>query len=313
MRAKLRREMAAAKCCAVHALSERFGPPSTLCYGNPTVIGDARDSAGRSLFANADHEHGFPTAVDSYLEGLTNQIGFYTDILPRLPNGCNSSGSRVGAHLDGPGLQAAFGAEALTVGSASNHMLYGNTIGTLTTTRRTHHARRTRRFVMRVKPTATVPGSPMNTKPASKRAIVGCYRTSTNLDLGTLTDGIFFFVELNAAGLGNWRATCMADGAMTEVDLGASMDVVPVSGGFQGRFQIFEIQYDGAEATFFLTTGVGTADSRVLTATISEHVPESLVAGWGTGCDQVTPGNTQPQGWAYDGMIFIGHRHIEAL
>lgn len=311
MQAKLRQTMAKVKCCVEHGLEGRFGLPSTLAYGVAGQVGDSRDAQGRPLFAAAGHVHGFPSAVDSYLDGLTNQVGFYNDVLPTVrPSIKSSTTTGSPPRLDGPGADACFGAQALAIGGGDGAIFMACDDGAVDTTARNHHPRRTRRFVCRCRPSAANPNSGMTTIPQSKRAVVGCFRTSSNGLLDTLTDGIYFYVNVDAAGLGNWRAVCMADGVATEVDLGVQLDVFPRAGAFFARFQIFEILYDGVEAVFGLTTGIGTAFARTVVAVISTHVPTSFVCGWGTACDQITPGNTEPQSWTFDGMNFVGHRNI---
>jgi hypothetical protein len=117
----------------------------------------------------------------------------------------------------------------------------------------------------------------------------------------TITDGVYFLLTTDAAGVGNWIATAQNNGVATTVDTG----VTYVTDGTNIAFQTFQIDYNHDT-----TTAVFSIDDTQV-ASIATNIPPSTrkLAGFGCWKQAVGLGGTaRTLGYSFDRLLYVGKR-----
>lgn len=304
MRARARRTVANAVC----ELGQNF-TPSFAVPGN-MVFGDTPSEGSDTRFSRADHKHGMPTAPNAIIDAFTNTSFLFSEMMWQDASGpftdpFDGVTTRAGSaptfdQDDDPGVAGGFGTVRMATGIANAQQASGYTIITQPagdSNDANHDPRRMRKFQCRAKFARTV-GAPEAGVPLSSRCAVGAVRTATFGTTGWLSnifDGIYFRCDVDGSGNARWFAVCTTDGNSTEVDTGVDM-VVHQS---VVDFQMFTILFDGTVVTFYID------DSQV--ASISDNIPTSKVAGWGTWFDHSAV-RTNTNIFTTDHGFFLGTR-----
>lgn len=263
--------------------------PEPLRYGQTASEG-AGTKASRS-----DHRHALSAAIfgaipTAVLDLSTNESSMNTQL--KLRN--NIFGSNTGLIGDSAGTSGAFGLSgvnfAVGLAGENSHIALsnsraGNATGDLTD--RIHSVQRLSIGTFRVLTRSTA-------TPASYKAAVGGIHETVNNDLDTIDDGLYFYIEKDGAGAGNWRAVAKSSttGLSTDIDLG----VAPAATA-AGAFQNLLITYDLTTATFYID-GVALAE-------ITDNIPTAKVFGWGLFVEKTVNTPSAREVWL-DDVIFLG-------
>lgn len=263
--------------------------PEPLNYGQT-------GSAGTSTKASrSDHRHALSAAIFGaiptvVLDLCTNSSTQNTQV--KLLN--NIYGSNSGLIGDDPGTSGAFGLGGVNFalgGSGTNsHVAMSNFnpgSGTGDTTDRVHSVQRMSIATFRVLTRST-------TVPASYKAAVGAVHEGTNADIDTLDDGVYFYIEKDGSGNGNWRAVAKSSttGLTTDTDLG----VAPAATA-AGAFQILLMTYDLETVTYYI--------DGVPLAAITDNIPDQKVFGWGLFAEKTAATPSAREVWL-DSILMLG-------
>lgn len=263
--------------------------PTTLAYGQEGDPGTTGE------ISRADHRHAlssalygaFPTVI---LDLCTNSPSQNTQV--KLLN--NIYGSNSGLIGDDPGTSGAFGLGGVNFalgGSGTNsHVALSNAnpgSGTGNTTDRVHSVARMLRLNLRVLTRST-------TVPASYKAAVGGIHETLNADIDTIDDGVYFFIEKDGSGNGNWRAIAKSSttGLTTDIDTG----VAPAATA-AGAFQRLEFTYDLTTLTYLIDD--------IVVAEVTENIPDLKLFGWGLWAEKTAAAPSAREVWL-DDVVFVG-------
>lgn len=237
-----------------------FGVPVTQAFGDVAAEGVSED------FARADHRHGMPN-LDSFTDDLETSAVWFNDFMfTSVVNDIKILGTVAFGGRDDVSETGAFGsldatsglANGGTTGSAAIYVQ--NTTGGQggNTNTASHPYKRSRSFLARVRPVINT------THLATVSFACGHILTTTNGDVTTITDGVYFTVTTNGAGAGSYHIIAKNNTSTTDIDTGVS----PRTSGTDVLFDIFQITFDGTTAIFFLNNvNVGSISTNIPPAT----------------------------------------------
>lgn len=263
--------------------------PTTLAYGqegDPGTTGEISRANHRHALSSAIYG-AFPTVI---LDLCTNSPSQNTQV--KLLN--NIYGSNTGLISDSPGTSGAFGMGGVNFalgGAGTNHHValsnFNPGSATGDTTNRVHSVARMLRLNIRVLTRSTA-------VPSQYKAAVGGVHETVNADIDTIDDGLYFFIEKDGSGNGNWRAIAKSSttGLTTDIDTG----VAPAATA-AGAFQRLEFTYDLTTASFFIDD--------ILVAEITENIPDLKLFGWGLFAEHTAAPSGAREVWI-DAIVFIG-------
>jgi len=266
MRAEVRRKFNEGL-AAAEGFTPTFGVPVTQAFGDIAAEGSSEN------FSRADHRHGMPDLDSFVLDLETNTM--YLNELMNLTAATNiqaSGASTTFGGIDDTGHLGGFGTirVATAAGTIGAYVMVMQTT-TNNTTQQLHPWKRTLVFQTRVRPTMTT------AQLVSAFCVVGGVRTLATARADQVTDGVYFYLATDVAGVGNWFARATNNSTTTSVDTGRA----PIQTGADVEFQNFRIEYDLASntATFYIgdSTDVD-ADGNIVmasVASISTNIPDS--------------------------------------
>lgn len=247
-----------------HNLTEQFTPT----FGAPVdlAFGDIADEGTSEDFARADHRHGMPDQ-SVFIDDIENFATIFKDLdLTTNASDIKTLGTVAFGGRDDPGETGAFGsldvltglANGGTTGSAAVYLQNSSGGAAGNTNTQLHPFKRTRQFLCRARPVLT------QLQLQSMSFACGFIRTTTNGDVGTITDGVFFRLVTDGAGAGTYHIVAMDSTTTTDTDTGVSPRV---DGGNNVLFDVFRITFDGTTAAFLINgNAVGTITAGIPSA-----------------------------------------------
>lgn len=220
-----------------------FGIPVDQDFGDVASEGASTD------LSRSDHRHGMPD-LGAFIDDLEETATYFNDlVLTALVQDIKAAGTTTIGGRDDEGDLGGFGTlDATAVGGAGTAGAWiQNTSGGQTgnTTTPTHPFKRTEQFLARVRPVLT------QTELVSCTFACGFIRTTTNLLLSTIVDGVYFFLQTDGLGAGTYHIIAKDNTSTTDIDTGISPRL---DGSNNVLFDIFQITFDGTTAVFFLNT-----------------------------------------------------------
>lgn len=244
-----------------HNLTESFMPS----FGTPVdlAFGDVAEEGTSESFARADHRHGMPNQ-DSFVDNLEDVASLFHELVITASATAtdlkfvNVGTVVIGGRDDsGDGLFGYGTVDTPTSAAvpSSNGVWIQNASGGTTLTQ-VHPFKRTRHFAARVRPVLQAA-----TELPNVRVAVGFMRSSTNGDVTTITDGVYFLLSTDATGAGNYFLVAQNNGSTTSVDT----TVAPRRDASNNvLFDVFRITYDGETVTGYINgTQVASLDTNV--------------------------------------------------
>lgn len=251
-----------------------------------------------AIAADAGHRHAMPDLTDL----LTDDVLFNEDLMLTTPtNVLNLIGTNPaigGRDVIGP--LGAFGSADIRTGNnaTGSATLILQNVAAATGNTAIHLWQRVKQLIIRCSPGL------VTTDISFIKFVVGGWlstaTTSTTAMIDNLSDGVFFRLDTDTNGVGNWFAVAMNNTTETAVDTGVPAVIIGTDVGFQQ----FEIDYDH-------TLGVATfLIDNIEVATVGTNIPPSTrkLAGFAPLMQSKDNGGSRQVNFSVDRYVLIGHR-----